>query len=220
MINPIPQMLQPSQHRRGAFNGTRIMAALALLFSLLAFLMAGVVMLRTGPEEGGLKANFESFRAEAGKVISEIRNRFRGDEAEPAPDEGESASEAAASDAPQSTVPDEAGEDDGSLIELDRIRERVDEIEDKVLAEDESAGDLLDDLREDLVGLKDFSKEDGREMLDKIGETLSGVRKSIAEDSAEAAERLRELSEDLVRRSREQTERLRTEPDPTPAPAN
>lgn len=220
MINPIPHMLQPSQHRRGAFNGTRIMAALALLFSFLAFLMAGVVMLRTGPEEGGLKANLESFRAEAGKVISEIRDRFRGDEAEPARKDGETASEASTSASPESAVPDESAADDDGLIELDRIRERVDEIEDKVLAEDETAGDLLDNLREDLAGLKDFSKEDRRQLLDKIGNSLSSIRNTIAEDSAEAAARLRELSEDLVRRSRDQSERLRSDPDAAPESEN
>lgn len=210
MFNPIPHMLQPSQHRRGAFNGTRIMAALALLFSFLAFLMAGVVMLRTGPDEGGLNANFESFRAEAGKIFSEIRDRFAGgDESDDGEDE--TAAEAASSDAPESAVQEEADDGDG-LLEIDRIRERVDEIEDKVLAEDETAGDLLDDLKEDLVGLRDFSKEDGREMLDKIGDSLSSIRKTIAEDSAEAARRLRALSDDLVRRSREQNERLPRDP--------
>lgn len=226
MFNPIPQMIQPSQHRRGAVGGTRIMAGLALILSFLAFLMAGVVMLRTGPEGGGLRANLESFRAEAGEVLSDIRARFRrGGDEEPGEsvDTDETGEESAATGAEtaspaQSAVPDEAGEEDGGLIELDRIREKVDEIEDKVVSEDESAGDMLDELKEDVARLKDFSREDASGMLDRIGESLTSIRKTVAEDSAEAAKRLRALSEDLVRRSREQTERLRAGSEPTPAP--
>jgi hypothetical protein len=211
-------MIYRSQQRRGAFNGTRIMAGLALLLSFLAFLMAGIVMLRTGPEGGGIKANLESFRAEASRVIGEIRDRFRGDETPataPGGEEAAAAPQAGSAESPQSTTPEEGDE---GFLELDRIRERVDEIEGKVLSDDGTAGDTLDELKEDLARLKDFSKDDARELLDRISDSLTSARKSIAEDSSEAARRLRALSEDLVRRSREQTRHLRTQPESTPEP--
>jgi len=230
-------MIQPSQQRRGAIGGTRAMAALALFFSILALLMAGVVMLRTGPEGGGLRANLESFADESGKVLRDLRAKISGDgETEPAPssaieDEaatyaGEARESAPASDASGDTAPDEsgagkpdasAGEGTGSSggLKLDRIKERVDEIEQKIRNNDGSAGDYIDALKEDLAKLKDYTTGKGGPLLDQIGDTLSDARERLAKDSSEAARRLHDLSDDLLRRSKEQTKDLPSKPDPS-----
>lgn len=236
-------MIQRSQLRRGSFNGTRFMAGLALLFSFLAFLMAGVVMLRTGPEGGGLKANLRTFGDEAGKVFSDLRSRLAGGEGskagsgpgtpyggESGPPSGDSPAAGTASSEDTwtsgagssrvSTTDGEADQGGESDIEIDAIKERVDEIKDKVLAEDKTAGDTIDELKKDLAELRDRTKNRGGPLLDEIAQALTDARKSLAEDSAEAARRLRELSDDLVRRSREQTRRLMADPTPGAEPGD
>lgn len=228
-------MMQRSRARRGTFNGTRMMAALALLFSFLAFLMAGVVMLRTGPEGGGVGANLKAFGEEAGKVFGDLRARIAGGgDAGSGPGtpysgeadrsggsaasgeeaEGETGAAAEGAEAGRAeTASGEAEAKDGGDggLQLDAIKKRVDEIETKVRAEDQTAGQYIENLKKDLANLKDLTKDKGGPLLDQISEKLEAARKSLAEDSAEAARRLRELSEDLVRRSREQTQWLMQE---------
>jgi hypothetical protein len=201
-------MIRNSQPRRGAINGTRAMAALALFFSILACLMAGVVMLRTGPEGGGVQANLQAFREEAGRVFGDLRARFSGGES------GDEASEAPAPEPARETAAEPKIGEDESGLKLEAIKERVDEIEEQVRNKDATAGDRIDALKEELARLKEFTTGRGGPLLDQIGSALTDARDRLADDSAEAARRLRVLSDDLVRRSREQTERLRSGPGP------
>lgn len=213
------------------------MAALALFFSILAFLMAGVVMLRTGPEGGGLRANLESFADESGKVFRDLRAKISGgagaEPPQPSAAEGEATTyageareSAPAADSSGDAAPDETGGDEpvtsareetGSTggLKLDRIKERVDEIEQKVRNDDGSAAEYIDALKEDLAKLKDYTTGKGGPLLDQIGAALSDARERLAKDSSEAARRLHDLSDDLLRRSREQTKDLPSKPEPS-----
>lgn len=151
----------------------RPIAWLALLFSLLAFLMSGAALLLTWHD---------------GDWSGRAQSLFQGLHAPPAP----GASGAGA----------EPSRPSDFAAQWDKLRDKLSRAEVLIGSHDGQARQYLDGLRADLDQLRKGSSEKGAAWINEAAEKLKTIREQAAVNGPEAIRRLRQLSTDIQQQAR------------------
>lgn len=95
---------------------------------------------------------------------------------------------------------DRMAEKNGSDLKWDRVRERVEEIEQRVSQGDKSAKFSIDSLRRDLDLMKDYTTDRSSKWFAEMNDSLARARAEMEKNGPTAAARLRQLADQIKAR--------------------